>query len=107
METGARECTQQAFTLRRVDAMRPAIERLVEELIEALARQRAPDVIADVLGVPREHVDDLKRWSDDLAQFVLSARLQPEKYATASRCASRTCATSGSDAVSKWRIPAS
>jgi cytochrome P450 len=44
-------------------------------------------VIADLLGVPREDVDDLKRWSDDLATYVLTSRLNEDRHLTAARSA--------------------
>ena len=40
-------------------------------------------VIADILGVPRVDPPMLKRWSDDIAEFVLVSRVNPEKYALA------------------------
>ncbi|MEQ9639731.1 MAG: cytochrome P450 [Alphaproteobacteria bacterium] len=81
-----------AFTSRAIEALRPNIAGIVDELIDRMAGQGAVDfhhafayplpatVIADLLGVPREDVDHLKRWSDALAQFVLTSRTNPEKY---------------------------
>jgi cytochrome P450 len=90
--TRLRKLTAKAFNRRSMLALRPNIERLVDELIDQIIERGEMDfvrdfayplpanVIADLLGVPREHVEDLKRWSDDLAQFVLSSRANPEKY---------------------------
>ena len=97
MHTRLRKLTQQAFTRRALEKLRPSITQLVNELIngfcqgqdntvdfvKAFAYPLPANVIADLLGVPREHVEDLKRWSDDLAQFVLSSRIQPDKYQVA------------------------
>ncbi len=81
-----------AFTSRAIEALRPNIAGIVEELIDEMAGQGTVDfhhafayplpatVIADLLGVPRADVDHLKRWSDALAQFVLTSRTNPEKY---------------------------
>jgi cytochrome P450 len=33
-----------------------------------------------MLGVPRDDLDAVKRWSDDMALFVGSSRLSPDKY---------------------------
>lgn len=90
--TRLRKLTAKAFTRRSMLALRPNIERLVNELIDQVAERDEMDfvrdfayplpanVIADLLGVPREHVEDLKQWSDDLAHFVLNSRVNPEKY---------------------------
>ena len=95
--TRLRKLTQKVFTRKAVEALRPAIERLVNQLIDQVSERTSMDfvrdfayplpalVIADMLGVPREHVGDLKRWSDDLAQFVLSSRINPDKYEMAAR----------------------
>jgi cytochrome P450 len=81
-----------AFTSRAIQALRPNIAGIVNELIDGFAGQDEVDfhhafayplpatVIADVLGVPRADVEHLKRWSDALAQFVLTSRTNPEKY---------------------------
>ncbi len=37
-------------------------------------------VIMDMLGVPRERMLDIKRWSNELALFIGSARGVPDKY---------------------------
>lgn len=90
--TRLRNLVAQAFTRRAVEALRPQIAALVHELLDAVVERGEMDmiqdfayplpasVIADMLGVPRADVDDLKRWSDDLASFVLSSRLNPDKY---------------------------
>lgn len=93
--TRLRGLVAQAFTRRAVEALRPQVTELVHELVDTVAARGRMDliadfayplpatVIADMLGVPRADVDDLKRWSDDLAAFVLSSRIRPEKYAVA------------------------
>ena len=90
-----RKLTNKAFTRRAVEALRPRIAGIVNELIDGLKDRESFDfvadfayplparVIADMLGVPPEDIDDLKRWSDGLAQFVLASRINPDKYETA------------------------
>lgn len=95
--TRLRKLTQQAFNRRSMEKMRPVIARQVDQLLQNLdpavdtdfvdqfAWPLPANVIADLLGVPREHVEDLKHWSDDLGQFVLTSRINEEKYQVAAR----------------------
>ena len=90
--TRLRALMSKAFTSRAVEGLKPRIAALVDELLDDIARKGEFDfhrefayplpatVIADTLGVPRAEVEKLKRWSDDLAQFVLTSRANPEKY---------------------------
>lgn len=94
--TRLRALVAQAFTRRAVEALRPSIAARVDALLAGPRARGAMDVVADfawplpalviagMLGVPEGDVDDLKRWSDDLAAFVLAARLDGGKYARAS-----------------------
>ncbi|MEU8618705.1 cytochrome P450 [Streptomyces sp. NPDC048623] len=72
-----RRLVMQAFTARRVEALRPRIEQLAEEQIRlVLVAPRPVDlmscyalslpikVIFELLGVPYEHVDRLHAWSE-------------------------------------------
>ncbi|MCB9597304.1 MAG: cytochrome P450 [Sandaracinaceae bacterium] len=79
--TRIRGLVNKAFTPRVVDALRPRIAALVDELLDAVeARgERSLDlirdfayplpviVIAELLGVPAEDREQFKRWSDQLA----------------------------------------
>jgi cytochrome P450 len=70
------------FSAEKVDAMAPAIEARVAELIDAFAVTGRCDAIAEIgaalplaviateLGVPRARVGDLKRWSDAIVQLL-------------------------------------
>lgn len=91
--TRLRALMGKAFTSRAVESLRPRIAGIVDELLDAIAAKGGEidyhrdfayplpaTVIADMLGVPRADVDKLKKWSDDLAQFVLTSRANPEKY---------------------------
>ena len=65
-----------AFTPAAMEAMRPAIERMAENLAEAIPRGEEVDivasltaplpvaVIAGMMGVPAERTADFKRWSN-------------------------------------------
>lgn len=80
--TRLRRLVAQAFTARRVEQLRPTIERLTADLLEAagsemdvvdeLAYPLPLTVIADLLGVPREDMPRLREWS-----AVLTRALDP------------------------------
>lgn len=91
--TRLRALMGKAFTSRAVESLRPRVAAIVDELLDAMEKKGGEldfhrdfayplpaTVIADLLGVPRADVDSLKKWSDDLAQFVLTSRANPEKY---------------------------
>jgi hypothetical protein len=75
--------------------MRPRIESLMHWLFERIGDRTAFDfigefagplpalVIMDMLGVPREELARVKRLSDDMALFIGSSRMSPEKYGIA------------------------
>ena len=93
--TRLRGLTNRAFTPRAVEALRPNIERIVNDLLDAIVERRNADLIADfayplpasvimdMLGVPRSDLGVMKVWSDDIALFVGIARATPDKYAKA------------------------
>ncbi len=65
------------FTPRRVEQLRPDLEKIVDRLIDAMpngvpfdavqafAIPLPVEAIAYVLGLPTDRIQDLKRWSDD------------------------------------------
>lgn len=89
-----------AFTPRRIEALRPRVEALADELVDrALARRGArievvadlamplpAAVIGEMLGVPARDRDRLLGWSHELVEFLdpLSGRegLEPPKRAS-------------------------
>jgi cytochrome P450 len=97
--TRLRGLMNKAFSPRAIEGLGPLVARRVEALIDAFAGRERIDfirdfayplpatVIADLLGVPLEDVDLLKRWSDDLGAFVLTARATPDKYERAETAA--------------------
>ncbi len=79
--TRRRALANRAFTARRVEEMRQRIQRLVDELLDAVAEAGTMDVIADLayplpviviaelLGVPVEDRELIKGWSNEMALF--------------------------------------
>jgi cytochrome P450 len=71
-----RNLVTEAFTPRTVEALRPRITQIVEELLDQLAPRGQMDliedfavplpvkVIAELLGIPIDHRERFKRWSD-------------------------------------------
>lgn len=88
-----RSLVSQAFTRRAIEALRPVITGIAGELLDNMngefdvvadfAYPLPAMVIAEMLGVPRQDVAKLKKWSDNLAAFVLVSRTNPQKHAVA------------------------
>lgn len=95
--TRLRELANKAFTSRAVEALRPDIEKIVDNLLDEIEAKPGREfdfifdfayplpatVIATMLGVPQKDVDLLKKWSDGLAKFVLTSRSDPDRYRVA------------------------
>jgi cytochrome P450 len=93
--TRLRALMNRAFTPRGIEALRPNIERIVDDLLDAIVERGEADligdfayplpasVIMDMLGVPRSDLAIMKVWSDDIALFVGIARTTPGKHARA------------------------
>lgn len=76
--TRLRGLVTRAFTPRVVESLRGTIQRITDDLLEAVEPAGRMDAIADLayplpitviaelLGVPTEHRERFKRWSDDL-----------------------------------------
>ena len=77
-----RGLVSQAFTPRRVEALRPRVEAVVDELLDRAAEENEIDlvariahrvpvvVIAELLGVPLEDRDDFLRWSTGMVGML-------------------------------------
>ena len=84
--TRLRSLINKAFTPRMVEALRPRIQALVEELLDAargkermeviseLANPLPVIVIGEMLGLPRQDWRKLKQWSDKLAALIGTGR---------------------------------
>lgn len=95
--TRLRRLAGRVFNLQSMTGMRPAVEELVEWLLERSAGRARIDfieafagplpalVIMAMLGVPREALAKVKRMSDDMALFIGSSRMSQEKYEIAER----------------------
>jgi cytochrome P450 len=91
--TRLRSLISRAFTPLTVEAMRPHIQVLVDELLNALAGAETIDlirafayplparVIAHLLGLPPEDRDQFKQWSDEVTAFLGQAHATPESAA--------------------------
>ncbi len=87
--TRLRKLVTKAFTARRVEQLRPRIQQITDELLDAVAGQAETDliealafplpitVICEMLDVPMEHRDDFRRWSNILVAGT-DGRLIPE-----------------------------
>ena len=90
--TRLRRLTGRVFHVQSMHAMRPVVEELATWLLERIGGREEIDFIADfagplpalvimaMLGVPREQLAMVKRLSDDMALFIGSSRMSPEKY---------------------------
>ena len=96
--TRLRALVNKAFTPRLTELLRPQIQAITDELLDAA---RGPDpvdliaalanplpvlVIGAMLGLPPADRHRLKGWSDDLAQFLGAAAPTPELAGAALRC---------------------
>jgi pimeloyl-[acyl-carrier protein] synthase len=80
--TRLRGLVNKAFTPRRVEALRPHIEDIVDQLLDGVIERGELDVIGDIgfplpviviaelLGVPLQDREQLKSWSRDLARTI-------------------------------------
>ncbi|WP_031223641.1 cytochrome P450 [Streptomyces roseochromogenus] len=83
IHTRLRRLVAPAFTVRRAEALRQDVARLVESLLDGLAAAEQPAdlvplftrplplaVICDLLGTPRDHGDQLDAWCDALRNLT-------------------------------------
>ncbi len=95
--TRLRGLINKAFTPRMTEQLRPRIQGLVDELLDAVELKGRMDVIADLanplpiivigemMGLPREDRHLLKGWSDMLVGFLGAPLQTPEMFEEAVR----------------------
>jgi cytochrome P450 len=88
--TRLRGLVSQAFTPRTVEAMRPRVETIVDDLLDRVAPERGMDairdlayplpatVILDLLGLPQRDRDRFKAWSTDFAAILANAHIDEQ-----------------------------
>lgn len=95
--TRLRMLVNKAFTPQVVARMRTRIAEIVDELLSQVEPHGEMDlirdfsyplpatVIADMIGVPGENLEQLKQWSDDIAGFAANALSTPDVRQRAQR----------------------
>jgi cytochrome P450 len=85
-----RALVSSAFSPRRINALEPQVRRFADELIDAFVERGEVElvsqfalplpmtVIATMLGVPPEHMDEFKRWADAFTAGVGAERSAAE-----------------------------
>ncbi len=88
--TRLRSLTTKAFTSRRVEQLKDYLQNLVDRMLAETYEQGQMDVIrqiayplpvtviAELLGVPSEDREQLKKWSDDYAAMLGSFQYIPD-----------------------------
>lgn len=95
--TRLRSLVQKAFTPGRIAALEPNINDICEQLLDDAAKKISSSgsfdiladyaeplpvlVIADLLGVPREMANDLRRWSQDIVKMYEYGRSREQELA--------------------------
>ncbi|MCA3179593.1 MAG: cytochrome P450 [Burkholderiaceae bacterium] len=77
---------------RLVAGMKPQVRRVVDQVLDRVHGRDEIDfaaevaalvpawVILDMLGIPREHFEEIKGWSDDIRAFIGTSRAEPRRY---------------------------
>lgn len=97
--TRLRSLIQKAFTPGRISALEPNIIEICEQLLAGAAAKIKTEgrfdmladfaeplpvlVIADLLGVPRDKANDLRRWSQDIVKMYEYGRTRAQELAAA------------------------
>ncbi len=99
--TRVRGILNTAFPPKMVEDWTARITAIINNLLDRLEQQPSPElirdfgfrlpltVIMDVLGVPTPHLDEVGRWSNDIALFIGSSQNAPDKYERAQEATRR------------------
>jgi cytochrome P450 len=102
--TDLRRLLKDAFMPADIKALAPKVAATVAELLDAIDTDRPQKmvkefaiplpamVIGDLFGLPRDEVEDLKRWSEGLGKFVLGATDRTGLYENAGAAVRDMCA---------------
>jgi cytochrome P450 len=95
--TRVRGLVSKAFLPGTILGFRSQIEAIIDRLLADLAKKSEADLVADftmplpalvimtMMGVPADHLHDVKAWSDDIMLFIGTARATEDKYTRAQR----------------------
>ena len=98
--TRLRSLATKAFTVRRVEALRPYIQTLADKLLDGVDGGRTIDVLAaiahplpslvicEMLGVPDSDRPRFSRWTEDIA-FLVFQPVPPDRLKTGERSAAQ------------------
>jgi cytochrome P450 len=91
--TRLRKLVAKAFTMRRVEALRPRVQQIADELLDRMLEHGPPadlvedfalplpvTVICELLGVPYEDRNDFRRWSDAALSTTALSREKVQEY---------------------------
>ena len=96
--TRLRSLVTKAFTVKRVESMRPHIQAIADELLDRVRARRQIDVlealahplpsliICEMLGVPEADRSRFSAWTEDIA-FLIAFTIEPERLVAAERAA--------------------
>jgi cytochrome P450 len=95
VHTRLRKLVGKAFTPNRINSLQPQIQTIVDELLDKVCKQSSFDlvdefafqlpaiVICEMLGIPREDRDKIRKWSNDIVGFVSAGAVTSESTAQA------------------------
>jgi cytochrome P450 len=95
--TRLRRLVSRAFTARRIEALRPRVAQITDDLLDRMAPRGRADLIAEfalplpitvigeLLGVPAADRDRFRAWSDEILDEPLDLRRDQERMIAARR----------------------
>ncbi len=101
--TELRRALKDAFMPAEIKALEPRVRATVDRLLDELPLETPVDwvegfayplpamVIGELFGLPREELEDLKRWSDPLGRLVLASTERENLYSNAAKAVREMC----------------